>query len=356
MDAYERLAAKLDQGPLGAPRTENLLAILRELFRPEEAALAAQLPFRPAALRKIAEAAGRDASELEPVLEDMASRGLLYARRTDKGPYYALLPVYPGAFELQFMGGQTGPGRTHLARLFESYYSEAMGKAFAEAKTPFARVVSLERRIPSGSEIHPYERVSRLIDEQDTFALGTCYCRHEKSLLGKACSAPKDDMCMVFGAFAQFAIERGFARAATRADMTRTLDRAEEHGLVHVSDNVSGPVSFLCNCCGCCCGFLRTITELGRANVVATSRFVAALEETRCSGCEACVGVCQVGALRAVGGALRLDADRCLGCGACVHRCPSDALRLEARTRYRAPHATRAELNAALRRDRGLTD
>lgn len=351
MDVYERFAEKLDETALGAPRTPELMEILRELFRPEEAELALALSFRPTPLARVAEAAGRAPEELRPALEAMADRGLLFARTTDRGPAYALLPVYPGMFELQFMGGQGGPAKTRLAELFERYYVGGMGEALAGARTGYGRVVPVERRIPAGMEVHPYERVSRLIREGDTFALATCYCRHEKELLGEGCGAPKD-VCMVFGPFAEFAVERGFARDATRDEMLAALDRAEAHGLVHVTDNVSDRINFLCNCCGCCCGFLRTLTQLGRPNAVAASRYTAVLDVSDCSGCGACAELCQLGALALEDGEARLDPQRCLGCGCCVTACPTGALTLAPRESYQPPLRDRRELDAAVRAER----
>lgn len=353
MDVFDRLAEKLDRAALGAPKTGNLLEILRELFTPEEAEVALVLPFRSTPLPKLAEFSGRNAADLRGVLEGMVAKGLIYARSTDRGDYYAQLPVFPGMFELQFMGGERGPAKTRLARLFEDYYVEGMAKAMGNTRTGYARVIPVEREISTAMEIYPYERVSQFIREGETFALATCYCRHEKELLGHACDAPKD-VCMVFGPFATFAVERGFARAASRDEMAAALDRAEEHGLVHVSDNVADRINFLCNCCGCCCGFLRTITELGRANVVATSRFVALKEMTLCSECGACVERCQVGALAEREGEIHLDALRCLGCGSCVGACPTEALTLIPREHHRPPLASRAELDARIRAERGF--
>ena len=43
--------------------------------------------------------------------------------------------------------------------------------------------------------------------------------------------------------------------------MLAALDRAEQAGLVHLTDNVQDKVNFICNCCGCCCGFLGTVTN-----------------------------------------------------------------------------------------------
>ncbi|MBN2391567.1 MAG: 4Fe-4S binding protein [Anaerolineae bacterium] len=51
------------------------------------------------------------------------------------------------------------------------------------------------------------------------------------------------------------------------------------------------------------------------------------LDETRCTGCGACVEVCPTGALTLVDGKAHLDEALCKGCEACIQACPAGALR-----------------------------
>ena len=352
-DVYRELARRLDGFPAGAPQNPELLSILQALFTPEEAAAALHLGAKPQALGRLAEAAGRPTAELGRVYEGMAGKGLLYARKTAKETYYSLLPIFPGIFELQFMTGERTPAKTRLAELFHHYYTAGMSRVFSPGATRFARVIPVEREIPARMEILDFERVSHLMGDADEFALATCYCRHEKDLLGTACAAPKD-VCLLFGPFARFCVDRGFARRATRADAASALERSEAAGLIHVSDNVVDRINFLCNCCGCCCAFLRQVTEIGRANVVAVSRYVARLDEDRCTECGVCAGLCQVKAVTADREGVRVDPGRCLGCGACVTNCPTGALKLEPRPEYTPPLADLGQLQARILAERGL--
>jgi Pyruvate/2-oxoacid:ferredoxin oxidoreductase delta subunit len=348
---YEKLAEKLDQTGLGAPRSEELIRILEALFPLEEAEIALALPFRPTPLERLAALTGRHPADLGASLEAMADRGLVFAKHREKETFYCLLPVLPGIFELQFMKGQEGPRQTWLASLYEQYYVKSLGPAIGRQQTSYARVIPVQRRIASPMQISPYEEVNRYIREGDSFALTQCHCRHQQELIGEGCGAPKD-VCMLFGPFAAFAVDRGFARTASREEMLDALDRAEESGLVHVSDNVAERINFLCNCCGCCCGFLRAASAVGRANVVACSPFVATLDADRCVACGACTDRCHVGALQEVAGAMTLARDRCLGCGVCLSACPSEALALRARGDFSAPFPTRTALDARVRSER----
>jgi heterodisulfide reductase subunit A len=56
--------------------------------------------------------------------------------------------------------------------------------------------------------------------------------------------------------------------------------------------------------------------------------FVAKVDETRCSGCETCLGVCPYEAISkdASRGVARVNEALCTGCGTCAATCPSNAI------------------------------
>jgi NAD-dependent dihydropyrimidine dehydrogenase PreA subunit len=57
---------------------------------------------------------------------------------------------------------------------------------------------------------------------------------------------------------------------------------------------------FVCNCCGCCCGFLKMLREHDIKAMLAVSNFQVAIDEETCTGCGDCVDRCQMEALRLV--------------------------------------------------------
>jgi Na+-translocating ferredoxin:NAD+ oxidoreductase RNF subunit RnfB len=97
---------------------------------------------------------------------------------------------------------------------------------------------------------------------------------------------------------------------------------------VHTVSNVRQGIGYVCNCCGCCCGILRGITEFGIEGSVARANYLARVDEAACIGCGICVERCQVGALALVDGLAVVDVARCIGCGLCVTGCPQDAATL----------------------------
>lgn len=351
-DVYRLLMRRMDEFPAGAMPSENLLGILRLIFDEEEAKLAIDLPSALEDLRSIAARLGRDEEELEAILERMADKGLVLAREKGAGKHYCLLPLVPGIFEMQFMKGETTPEKRRIAELFDAYYHEGWGETSWSSQTPLARVMVVEEEIPRGQQVLPYEKVSEFIKDSTYMALTTCFCRHEAELLGRSCGAPKD-VCMCFGPFAEFLVERGFAGRATREEALDALDRAEKAGLVHITDNIQEKINFICNCCGCCCGFLGTITKLNMSGAVAASRYTVRVDGELCNGCESCVDACQVKAVSVENGTAVVDGARCIGCGLCVGNCPSGALEVVEREGWREPAADLVELGVTVLKERG---
>lgn len=350
-NVYERLVDKLNQYPSGAPKGEKFIELLKTLFTEEEAEAGAELPMFPTPLDSICETLGRDRARLKPVLESMADKGLVYHRVQGGVDHYSLLPLIPGIFELQFMKGEVNPRTRKLAALFEEMYHTGWGEDLFSSKTQLARVVVMEKEIPSGVEVFPYEMVSKFIDESDYLALAVCYCRHEMELLGKSCGKSKD-VCLQFGPFARFVVERGFGRKITREEAYKALDKAEREGLVHVSDNTQKRINFICNCCGCCCGILGGVTRLHKPHAVATSHFVVNIDAETCSACEACVERCHFGALT-VNEVAEVDPEKCLGCGLCNMVCPTESLSMKRREQISEPRQNFRDLVASIMKEKG---
>lgn len=57
-------------------------------------------------------------------------------------------------------------------------------------------------------------------------------------------------------------------------------------------------------------------------------RFIAEVDEDKCTGCGICTRVCPTLSIRVEDKVARVDVTACAGCGACVERCPFDAVSL----------------------------
>lgn len=338
------LVERLNRMPMGLPPTDDLYQILELLFTSQEAAVVARLPVEEVTLAEASRRCGLPASELEPILESLASKGLVMDLKIDGRAYYLALPGLIGFFEISLMRGTESEPLVRLARLMTAYHGHDRGPMdieFFGHPTQLSRAVAYENRFPGGStEIAPYKRASRIILDASYRAVTSCYCRHKKQLLGHQCEkgAPLE-ICMSLGLPAEYLVRRGFARQISLQEGQALLDRAEELGLVHVVDNVRKAPAFLCNCCGCCCGLLSGYHQ-GFPRAVAPSNFVAHLDQERCTGCAKCLRRCNIGAIglrfgREGNGKRRpkyfVLKERCLGCGVCTAGCEAGALVLQIR-------------------------
>ena len=194
-----------------------------ELFNEDEANAVLNLsPMAPESPAQVAERTGGDPERMARLLDGMADKGLIYSSARDGENWYKTLQLVPGIFELQFMKGDVDDRTKKLAGLFDEMYHSGWGEEIFASKTQMARVIVMEKEVPSGVEVFPYEKVSKFIEETDFLAQTVCYCRHEKELLGKSCGKSKD-VCLQFGPMARFVVERGFGREIDKAERPKRL-------------------------------------------------------------------------------------------------------------------------------------
>jgi heterodisulfide reductase subunit A-like polyferredoxin len=62
--------------------------------------------------------------------------------------------------------------------------------------------------------------------------------------------------------------------------------------------------------------------------MIASSGYVAVVDEDLCAACGECAEVCQFAAISVDDGFARIDAAACMGCGVCVAHCPQEAIDL----------------------------
>lgn len=328
-DVYRRLAARLDALPHGFPRTPGgvELRILQKIFSPEDAALAARLMPMPETVEELARRLHLQAEELRPRLESMTTRGQILCARRQGQPVYMLAPFVVGIYELQL-----GRMDAELAGLFEEY-APALVRELGGSRPALARVVPVNARIEAQADVLRYESVRELLARARSFRLMECICRKEQALLGQKCSHTLET-CLAFSPAEDAhagTLPEGFGRSISHAEALAVLDRAEQEGLVHCTYNVQRQHMFVCNCCSCCCGFLRGLKQFGAPHLLLRSNFVAAVDRQACSACGACLERCPMEALRLDEAGCQVDGQRCLGCGVCNLDCPTDALSLVAR-------------------------
>ena len=329
---YDRLQQRLDVNITGAPASPVFFQILKLLYSPQEAEIARQLPTLPTALDKLARKLCMPEAELDKALTKMAQRGVVLDLSQGEKRYFSLPPVVIGFFEFTFMHHVNDLPMTELAKLFDQYMNEddRFARAVFMGQTQPGRALIHEEALPQGDfhEILDWERSSAIIRSASAISVSLCSCRHKASHLGKACQRSMET-CINLGDSAGVMVRMGIGRYITAPEALDILASSKAQGMVQVGDNVQNQPSFLCNCCGCCCGMISAIRTFNLRNAIVTSNWIMAVDPAQCTGCGKCVKACPVGALsldihkengRSVGRAV-LDEGLCLGCGVCATAC-----------------------------------
>ncbi|MCP4756108.1 MAG: 4Fe-4S dicluster domain-containing protein [Proteobacteria bacterium] len=352
---YVDLAEMYGRIGFGGRPCQELYALLEALFNEEEARLALNLsPFAPEPPEKLAERLDLDPQNTAATLDLMADKGLIYCSLRGEDKWYKTIQLVPGIFELQFMKGEYTPRAKELAKLFDAYFHAPRpeadkgekgekGEAPKGPNVHFARVIPIEKTVTPEMEVFPYEEARRYIDQADTITVSVCYCRHERRLLDHGCEYP-DDVCLQFGSFARFVKERGFGREITHEEAHRIMVKSSEAGLIATSSNTREKIDFICNCCTCCCGILRSVVEMGMPAKSLASNYLAEVDPDTCTGCEDCLDRCQMDAIVVEDVAAQVNLERCIGCGVCVPTCPSESLTLFRREDLKEPPRNFSEL------------
>ncbi|RPJ70083.1 MAG: 4Fe-4S dicluster domain-containing protein [Acidobacteria bacterium] len=342
---YQQLVERLNRFPQGAPPSESLYQILRVLFTDREAGLVAQLPIKPFTAATAARAWKLSEAEAVSILDTLADKALLLdIERRDGTREYVLPPPMAGFFEFSMMRVRGDIDQDLLARLFHQYLNveeDFIRALFGTGETRLGRVFVNEEAVPAELSLHvlDYERASEVARTAKQIGISLCYCRHKMQHAGQACDAPLD-ICMTFNTVASSLVRHGAARRSDAAECLDLLQQARGRGLVQFGENSRRSVSFICNCCGCCCEALVAARRVGFLHPVHTTNYVPAVAADPCNGCGKCVDACPVEAMALVSAndplkpkrrVAQVDEDRCLGCGVCVTPCTREALRLKER-------------------------
>ena len=331
-DLYRKLAERLDAIPNGFPATESgvEMQLLAKIFTPEEALLASVMRLTREPAADIAARAGVDPDVAYDTLKGMARKGLIRFKKDPGQLVFGLMPFVVGLYEEQLPRMDA-----EMAALFEQYLQEIKGSIVRDAPAVH-RVIPVGEAIPFDLEIFPYERATELLENAKSWGVRDCICRVQQHLVGKGCDHPIEN-CLVFapveGAFDHSEVDR----AISKQEALQILHEAEEAGLVHSTGNYRDGHNYICNCCTCCCGILRSVAEFGVPTTAVRSDFYTVVDAEVCVGCGDCLDRCQFGALSMPGDVCVADYMRCVGCGLCAIVCPTGAMHLERRPEGEVP-------------------
>jgi len=323
--SYHRLAQVLNTLPNGFPSTTGGVEIklLKKIFTPEQADLFCNLRLSFETAEEVARRTGLSLEGLEEKLITMGEQGQLFAIQLGETRFFKMLPWVFGIYEFQL-----GRMDRELAELCEEY-EPAFAEQFHAHKPQLMQVLPIEEEISVQQEALPYEKVSTLIERGQSFLANDCICKKEKELLGEPCDRPMQ-VCLAIAPIPGVFDNSLRGRVLLREEAYDLLKETEEAGLVHLTGNVQNGHIYICNCCKCCCGVLRSINEFGIPAVdVINSHYYAGIDPDACTGCGICAEErCQVGAIEERDGVYEIILERCIGCGLCIGTCPAQAISL----------------------------
>ena len=342
--AYKKLEERLNRFPQGAPPSETLYKILNILFNKKEAELVSQLPIKPFTINTASRIWKLNKANTEKVLNELAGKALLMDSEHKGIKKYTLPPPMAGFFEFSLMRTRKDIDQKLLSELFYQYLNveeDFVKDLFIGSETLLGRTFVQEEVLSKDNliSILDYEKASHIIKTASHIGISMCYCRHKMEHLGKACNAPKD-ICMTFNNVAKSLIKHDYARRVESSECMELLHKAYDYNLVQCGENVKNNVSFICNCCSCCCEFLVAAKKFGMLHPVQTTSFIPKIDEDKCIGCGKCIKTCPIEAIEWVSNddetnnkpkKVKVNEEICLGCGICVRACSNKSITLEKR-------------------------
>jgi ferredoxin len=337
-DVYRRLRRHLDQFPIGFPATESgvEMRLLKYFFTPEEAEIAMHLTILPQTLEQIhksLEKTGISIGKLEQTLAQMAQKGSIYFLRGRENNFYLNAQLAIGMFEHQVNRLTKG-----FLEDIHQYYEESFEKEITRPGSSQMRIIPIDKSITPEYKIETFENLKSIIEGfTGPISVANCICRQANDVLGHPCKQTHlRESCLQFGSAARMYVQEGRGRFITKEETLEILRKAQEEGLVLETMNTVKPVS-ICTCCGDCCLNLTSIRKLARPAEFLPSNYYAKVDTELCSGCEACVSACPMGARTMKDNASEVDLGRCIGCGVCVPACTPGATKLVKKVKVSTP-------------------
>jgi Pyruvate/2-oxoacid:ferredoxin oxidoreductase delta subunit len=361
-DKYEKLRRTMNnEGFFRLPKHKSVDEMLRAIFTEEEVTLASVFEKVDYLLPvdKISQLSGVPMDVATNVLNDMAYKGKLLKI----GSSFAIMPFSPGLIDSYFNHNRDSPDRMEKAAKAarELYY---IGQSFelSAGDYTFFRVIATAEPVEKTIEVNktmkvehqvlPYEVLKDYLSKANLFAVVPCPCRNAAKYSGHPCKRTKENYCVTIGSSAAIVLSQGLGRKVSFNELLDIMQKAEKAGLVHEAINAQETSTFICNCCPCCCGFLRSVKEFQNYNAITKSNFVPRTDNDLCTKCETCVKICPMEARYhhwphsedLSDDMIILREELCIGCGVCASNCPSKAISLE-KVRDIVPVKTRAEMS-----------
>ena len=352
------------QGMVQFPVSQTAIAIIVAVVgkNEEELDLISAFDDKPSqTLAQLVESSGFSEEKIEQLATSLAKKGLIFNKPSSSGiMIYRLLPLMlVGLMEYKFMVDLTGSQEEKdLARLFEKLLDELKdltqdnydtllplfnsapaadrtvpNKLMDDGKP--VKIIPVQKSLDNAEEfVLPSQTVEEIINKFDDIAVGYCFCRQRRSLLGDDCDTHAPTLnCFTFGKSARHTSAQGFAKKVTKEEALKIMAEAAQAGLIHKAfhpgSRESSPETSICNCCKDCCDTLG-LWRKGSLPLINSTYHLSVIDPEACSGCGTCVELCPTDAIALnEEGVAQREESACLGCGVCSRFCPEEAISLQ---------------------------
>jgi Pyruvate/2-oxoacid:ferredoxin oxidoreductase delta subunit len=205
----------------------------------------------------------------------------------------------------------------------DHYHGKVLPTELAKA------IITLDHDIPRTDleQIIPYPTARDIVLKAPTgVTLLECPCRHAQE---NPCTPT--DVCMIIGKgdfLADHHPQR--SRRISQDEALELLEAEHQRGHVHSAyfkDAMNNQFYAICNCCKCCCGGLDAMLNHG-VPMVASSGYVAQVDEELCIACGNCEDACAFEAVHVMDDLSVVTWEKCMGCGVCEGQCDTGAMEL----------------------------
>ena len=235
------------QGMVQFPVSATAIAIIDRVVGDNEEELDLIYAFREKpsqTMDQLVQSSKLSTQKIEQLTTNLAKKGLIFNQPSSSGVMiYRLLPLMlVGVMEYKFMVELTGSQEEkELAVLFEKLLEELRDEIqdnFDTLSPLFNSAPAVDRTVPtrqtedgkpikiipvdkaldvSEEFVLPSQTVEEIINKFDDIAVGYCFCRQRRSLLGDNCSTDAPTLnCFTFGKSARHTAAQGFAKQFQR--------------------------------------------------------------------------------------------------------------------------------------------
>ncbi|MHA1784170.1 MAG: ATP-binding protein [Candidatus Helarchaeota archaeon] len=357
-------AAKIitSAGPLPFPISDTFIKILKYYLDEEDIELIKAFRSKKSLTMEQLKGKLKDLSEeeIDRRAAKLAKKGFIFNQPSSKGfMVYRLLPiVIIGAFEYTYMPKLPDDEKElerlrTIAKLYEKLMEElrdAIQERYDNMVPMFqqqpptdrtiplysneeGKTIEINKKIDAEEQVLPAQTVEEIINKFDDIAVGNCFCRQYRKMLGEECeiNAPMET-CFTFGKSARHVIQQGFGRRVTKEEALKIMKGAEDAGLVHKAfhnkSDINQEENSICNCCKCCCDTFN-LWRMGAIPMINSTNYLSQVNPEKCIGCGTCEERCPTGAIAVnADGKAQVNQELCIGCGICAHFCPENAISL----------------------------